>query len=130
MFKRVEVKKTEYLKTKMTEPGVIMGPHQIALQKGPEYIRLTSFQDLSWRTMGRLAKQKVGDQQGLDENLLRAQMKIRPEEYLAYVYMATLVATIVGVVIAVVVGVILLNVIFARGILNTLIVAGLSFRFV
>ena len=126
MFKRVEVKKTEYLKTKMTEPGVIMGPHQIALQKGPEYIRLTSFQDLSWRTMGRLAKQKVGDQQGLDENLLRAQMKIRPEEYLAYVYMATLVATIVGVVIAVVVGVILLNVIFDVGIVITLIVAGLS----
>jgi flagellar protein FlaJ len=126
MFKRVEVKKTEYLKTKMTEPGVIMGPHQITLQKGPEYIRLTSFQDLSWRTMGRLAKQKVADQQGLEDNLLKAQMKIRPEEYLAYVYMSTLVAAIVGVVIAVVVGIFLLNLIMNVSLIVTIVVVVLA----
>jgi flagellar protein FlaJ len=86
-----------------------MGPHAIKLEKGalPDYIKLTGFQDLAWRTMGRYAKSKTNSLQQLDDSLLKAHMKIRPEEYLAYVYMATIVAAIVGVVIALVVGVLL-----------------------
>ncbi|HEX9908194.1 MAG TPA: type II secretion system F family protein [Thermoplasmata archaeon] len=124
-FKRVEVKRTEYLKTKLTEPGVVMGPHQVTLQKGPEYIRLSSFQDLAWRTMGRYAKEKVANQQGLEDNLLKAHMKIRPEEYLAYVYMATLVAGIIGVAIAVGVGIILFT-ILGVGIVLQIMVSALA----
>ncbi len=104
----MEIKSTEYLKTKMAR-GETMGPHAIKLEKGavPDYIKLTGFQDLSWRTMGRYAKTKTNSLQQLDDSLLKAHMKIRPEEYLAYVYMATIVAAIIGVVIGIVVGVVL-----------------------
>lgn len=108
-FKTVEVKKSEYLKTKMTHPGETMGPHQIKLEKGaiPDYIKLTKFQDLAWRTMGRYAKTKTSTLQQLDDGLLKAHMKIRPEEYLAYVYMAAIVTAIVGTVAGIFVGVVL-----------------------
>ena len=109
-FRRVEVKKTEYLKTKISG-GERFGPHTVLLPKGtvPDYIKLSSFQDLSWRTMGRYAKSKSQDLQQLDDSLLKAHMKIRPEEYLAYVLMATLVTAIVGIVIGVVVGIIIFS---------------------
>ncbi len=108
-FKRIEVQKTEYLKTKISQPGQKLGPHPIRLEKGavPEYIKLSSFQDLAWRTMGRYAKTKTAALQQLDDTLLKAHMKIRPEEYLAYVYMAALVLAIVGVILGVVVGIVL-----------------------
>lgn len=108
-FKRVEVKKTEYLKTKISQPGAKFGPHSIKLPKGavPEYIKLSPFQDLSWRTMRKTATTKAATLQQLDDTLLKAHMKIRPEEYLAYVLMATLVTAIVGIVIGIVVGLIL-----------------------
>jgi len=108
-FKRVETKKTEYLKTKMSTAGERLGPHTVRLVKGavPEYIKLSPFQDLSWRTMGRTAKTRTNQLQQLDDSLLKAHMKIRPEEYLAYVLMATLVSAIIGVVIGIVVGIVL-----------------------
>lgn len=108
-FRKVEVKKSEYLKTKMTHPGQTMGPHAIKLEKGaiPDYIKLTKFQDLAWRTMGRYAKTKTNTLQQLDDSLLKAHMKIRPEEYLAYVYMAAIVTAIAGVIAGIVVGVVL-----------------------
>lgn len=107
-FKRIEVDQTQYLKTKISQPGAKLGPHPIRLEKGavPEYIKLSSFQDLAWRTMGRYAKTKTSSLQQLDETLLKAHLKIRPEEYLAFVLMATVVLAIVGIVIALVVGVV------------------------
>ncbi len=103
------MKKTEYLKTKITMPGETIGPHTVRLVKGavPEYIKLSSFQDLAWRTMGKYAKRNVSVLQQLEDSLLKAHLKIRPEEYYAYVLMATIVMAIVGVAIAIVVGVVL-----------------------
>lgn len=108
-FKRVEVKKAQYLKTKISMPGETLGPHAVRMLKGsvPDYIKLSPFQDLSWRTMGRYAKTKTNQLQALDDSLLKAHMKIRPEEYLAFVYMSALVAVIIGVGIAIGVGVVL-----------------------
>jgi flagellar protein FlaJ len=110
-FKRVETKKSEYLKTKMLE-GEKFGPHTIRLPKGavPEYISLSSFQDLAWRTMGRSAKTKTNQLQALDDSLLKAHLKIRPEEYLAFVMMATLMSGIAGVIIGIVVGVVVFGI--------------------
>jgi flagellar protein FlaJ len=110
-FKRIETKKSDYLKTKMSDTGESFGPHTIRLAKGavPEYIKLSPFQDLAWRTMGRTAKTRTNQLQALDDALLKAHMKIRPEEYLAYVMMATIVAAIVGVAIGIGVGIILFS---------------------
>ncbi len=126
-FRNVEVKKSEYLKTKMSRVGETMGPHAVKLEKGavPDYIKLTKFQDLSWRTMGRYAKTKTNSLQLLDDSLLKAHMKIRPEEYLAYVYMATIVTAIVGVVIGIVVGVVLFG-LMGVGIIMRILVAVLA----
>jgi flagellar protein FlaJ len=108
-FKRVETKKAEYLKTKMSDSGERFGPHTVRLAKGavPDYIKLSPFQDLAWRTMGRSAKTRTNQLQVLDDTLLKAHMKIRPEEYLAYVLMATVVAAIIGVAIGIGVGIVL-----------------------
>ena len=109
-FKRVEGKKGQYLATKLAG-GEKLGPHSVMLPKGtvPDYIKLSSFQDLAWRTMGRTAKARAAGNQALEESLLKAHMKIRPEEYLSYVLMATLVAAIVGVAIGVGVGIVLFS---------------------
>ena len=126
-FKRIEVDKNKYLQTKISQPGAKLGPHPIRLEKGavPEYIKLSSFQDLAWRTMGRYAKTKTNSLQQLDDTLLKAHMKIRPEEYLAFVLMATLVLAIVGIVIAVVVGVVVFG-IMGVGIVMRVIISVLA----
>ena len=126
-FRRVEGKRAQYLTTKVTAPGETLGPHAVRLLKGavPEYIKLSPFQDLSWRMMGRKAKTKTAVLQQLDDSLLKAHMKIRPEEYLAYVYMATLVAAIVGVVVGIVVGVVIFGLMGVSLMLRVL-VAGAS----
>jgi len=126
-FKRIEVDKNKYLKTKISQPGAKLGPHPIRLEKGavPEYIKLSSFQDLAWRSMGRYAKTRTATLQQLDETLLKAHLKIRPEEYLAYVLMASLVLAIVGIVIAIAVGIVLFG-ILGVGILFRVMVSVLA----
>jgi len=110
-FKSLEVKKTEYLRTKISRGGQVMGPHIVTLEKGavPRYIDLSKFQTTAWRIMGRTAKTKTNTLQQLDDSLLKAHIKIRPEEYLAFVLMATVVAAGIGVAIAVIVGVLLMG---------------------
>jgi len=126
-FKRVEAKKGIYAKTKLSTQAEMWGPHAVKMQKGtvPEYIKLSSFQDLGWRTFGRYAKTKTNTLQVLDDALLKAHMKIRPEEYLAYVYMAALVAAIVGVAIGVGVGIVLFT-IMGVGLILRILVAAVS----
>src|SRR4030042_4976074 len=127
MFKQVEVKPAQYLKTKIATGGETIGPHAVRLVKGtvPEYIKLSPFQDLAWRTMGKYAKTKTDQLQVLDDFLLKAHMKIRPEEYLAYVLMTTLVAAMVGVVIAIVLGVVVFG-LLGVGLVLRVLVAGLA----
>lgn len=110
-FKRIEGRKKQYAETKVAQSRETIGAHAIRLPKGavPDYIKLSPFQDLSWRTFGRSAKAKTNLLQQLDDSLLRAHMKIRPEEYLSYVMMATLVTAIIGIVVGVVVGIVLLG---------------------
>ena len=108
VFRRVETKKTEYLKTKSAYKEH-MGPHTVRLAKGavPEYIKLSPYQDFCWRVMGRYATERAAGNQQLEDSLLKAHLKLRPEEYLAYVYMSTIISAIIGVAIAIVVGIIL-----------------------
>ncbi len=110
-FKSVEVKKDQYLRTKLAQRGEQMGPHLVRLPKGalPDYIKLTPFQDFSWKIMGRYASSKAEDNQALDDSLLKAHMKIRSEEYLAYVLMSTIIMAIVGIGIGIGVGIVMMG---------------------
>jgi len=108
MFKRVEAgKKSQYLQTKVAQGGDDIGPHPIRLPKGamPDYIKFSAYQDFCWRFMGRYATERVANNVALDEALLKAHMKVRPEEYYAYVLMTTIVTAIVGIGIGVGVGI-------------------------
>ncbi len=122
VFKRVEVKKSDIVKT-MGAHKDLFGPHVVRMRKGaiPDYVKLTPFQDLSWRVMGRYATEKAAGNQLLEENLMKAHMKIRAEEYYAYVVMATIIMAIVGIAIAVGVGVVLLGLLGASLMLRVII---------
>lgn len=124
VFKRVEGKKSDYTRTMGAQEGEDIGPHMVRLPKGavPDYVKLTPFQDMSWRIMGRYATEKATGNQVLEENLMKAHMKIRPEEYHASVVMATVIMVIVGIAIAIGVGVVLFG-ILGVGIMLRIIVA-------
>ncbi len=106
-FKKLETK-DRHLKTKKSREDAVSAPHLIRLPKGavPEYIKLSSYEELSWRVMGKFVRSRYTEDQELEENLLKAHMKIRPEEYMAYVYMTAAVlfavALIIGIVIAII----------------------------
>ncbi len=59
-------------------------PHIVKLPAGarPGYVSLTAFQHFAWKLMGSGLRNKKVDQD-LEENLLKAHMRLRPEEYLA-----------------------------------------------
>jgi flagellar protein FlaJ len=89
-----------------------MGPHLVRMAKGalPDYIKFTPFQDFSWKIMGGYASsKKTAEEQALDEALLKAHMKIRAEEYLAYVMMSTVIMAIVGIGVGVGVGIVMMG---------------------
>ena len=119
-FDKLEASKA-YVKTKRFRPddAGFRGPHQIRLAKGSKpaaYIKLTSFQETSWRFLGGFVESKFEPTQELQANLVQAHMKIRPEEYLAYVWMSTFIMVIVGVVIGVILGALL----FMLGVMDAL----------
>lgn len=106
-FQQLETK-GRHLRTKKSREDEMQTPHLIRLSKGavPEYIKLSPFNELSLRVMGKYVKSKYVEDQELEENLLKAHMKIRPEEFMAYIYMTAIVlfaiALVAGIVIAVI----------------------------
>ena len=112
-FSALDSKEGAFLKTKRLEEDLnaTMGPHLVRLPKGAstDYISLTPYQQFAWHSLGRAVKMKAREDPVLEENLLKAHMRIRPEEYTAVIWMNTIIAAIVGVVAGVVFGVILFN---------------------
>ena len=105
-FKKLETK-GRHLKTKRSRRGEehVMGPHLVRLPKGavPEYIKLTPFKELSWRVMGNYVKSKYTGDDDLEESLLKAHMKIRPEEYVAFIYMTAIVLAAISIVMGMII---------------------------
>lgn len=103
---------SSYLSSKRAESGEEIeryGPHVKRLPQStvPEYLTLTKYQKFCWRLMGPVVERRDVEDEELEQNLLEAHMKIRIEEYLAYVWMSTLLAAIGGAVAAVFMGLIL-----------------------
>ncbi len=81
--------------------------YKIRLPKGtlPSYITLNSYNKMAWKMMGRLAEKNVKNKKyaKLENDLLKAHILLRPQEYLAYVYFTTLLtgigSTIAGIFI-------------------------------
>ena len=76
-------------------------PHMIKLPAGsqPGHIGLTSFQRFAWRLMGSAVQGKKISED-LEENLLKAHMRLRPEEYLAVSYAAIFLTALISIIAA------------------------------
>ena len=106
IFARLETSKKQYMKSGAQDEASRMGPHLVRLSEGavPEYVKLTKYQQFCWRTMGRAVKVRSKPNPKLELSLLQAHMRMRPEEFTAYVWMTTIIAVIVSVVIAITLG--------------------------
>jgi flagellar protein FlaJ len=101
-FEKLETRGT-LTKTKRLRPGEQAGkaPHMVKLPKGakPVSVSLTPKQQVAWRMFGKFVQARKKEDPELEDSLLRAHIKLRPEEYLAVAWMNTTFAA-VGAVIA------------------------------
>jgi len=86
---------------------VLVRPVRVKRGDQPTPTALSPFQRWAWRTFGARASQKALDPT-LDENLVKAHMRIRADEYLANVLATTLIAGIALAVVGVGLGVVLI----------------------
>ena len=106
IFSRLDSTKKNYLKTKKSKETAELPPRIIKLPKGvrPDFIKLTPFQELSWRTLGSLVKLKAKPNPKLEQSLLQAQMRIRPEEFVAQIWMSTFLVFGISIAVSVLAG--------------------------
>jgi archaeal flagellar protein FlaJ len=101
-FEKLETRGT-LTKTKRFRPGERSGKgHRIVrLPKGakPVDVSLTAKQKMAWRMFGKFVEARRREDPELEENLLKAHIKLRPEEYLAVAWMNS-TFTAVGAVVA------------------------------
>ncbi len=99
------------MKTKRTsEHTTKWGPHLVKLPEGvlPDYIELTSYQMFCWRTMGKAVKLRAKPNPKLEQQLLQAHLRMRPEEYLSYVWMSVVLVLVGFLAVATLFGGVLL----------------------
>ncbi|HYM38622.1 MAG TPA: type II secretion system F family protein [Thermoplasmata archaeon] len=86
------------------------GAHLVKLPKGakPVNVSLTPREQLAWRTFGKFVQARDHENQELEDNLLKAHIRLRPEEYLAVAWMNTTIAA-AGAVAAALVATLLLS---------------------
>ena len=110
-FEKLETRGT-LTKTKRFRPGEEAGKghHVVRLPKGarPVNVDLQPKEQLAWRTFGKFVQSRKHDNPELEDNLLRAHIRLRPEEYLAVAWMNTTFAAVGAVVAALVASIFLL----------------------
>lgn len=107
MFKSLEVDRKDILGTKQAGSDDRIedyGPHLIRLPQSAraDQIALTPFQALAWRTLGRKVKNNGKSYPELGEKLLKAHIRIRPDEFVATCMMSAIIGSVVGVVAGIV----------------------------
>jgi flagellar protein FlaJ len=106
-FKGLETKKWSLFKTKRVKAEDIIegyGPHIVYLPKEavPSQIKLTPYQQTCIRIMGKKAKEQLDKYPDLEEWLLKSRIRMRPEEYLAYVLFTDLISKVTLIVLGLV----------------------------
>jgi flagellar protein FlaJ len=103
LFTRIDSTKRSYLRTKSATPAHSkeVGARVIKLPEGsvPEYVKLTPYQEFCWRTIGKTVVKRMRPNPRLELALMQAHMRLRPEEYTAYVWMTTLIVGILAAVV-------------------------------
>ena len=110
-FEKLETKRS-LVKTKSTRPGEKSETphHLVRLPKGakPVTVSLRPWEEFSWRRFGAFVQARGREYPELEETLLKAHIKLRPEEYLAVAWTTTTVAFVLGLIGAFVVAVLML----------------------
>ena len=112
-FGRLETRKT-MTKTKRSRPGeeetgLVTSHRLIRLPKGarPVSVPLTPFKEFCWRVIGPFVLARYRENQDLEDDLMRAHIRMRPEEYLAFAWMSITILAVVSAVLALVFGILL-----------------------
>ena len=112
-FGQLETKRT-LAKTKRFRPGgeetkLAVQHRLIKLPKGakPVTVPLTKYQEMCWRIMGPFVLARYKENQDLEDDLIRAHIRMRPEEYLAVAWMTTTLIAVSAVIMALVFGILL-----------------------
>ncbi len=112
IFKRFETSLSDYTTVKKAEEGEEKDlseiPHVIKLPKGafPAPEKLTKWQKLCRNLMGDFVEKFAKYNPTLESNLVKAQMGIRYEDYIAVIWMNTLVAAVMWIILSIVMGII------------------------
>jgi len=100
-FEKLETRRT-MSKTKRFRTGEAVDKphHMVLLPKGakPVSVALSPWQEFAWRTFGGFVQAHYKENQDLEDNLLKAHIKLRPEEYLANAWLNTTIAAVGSVV--------------------------------
>ena len=109
IFRRFETLYSDYTRTRKAEEDRDLTeiPHVIKLPKGafPTPEKLTAWHKMCRNLMGDFVEKFAKYNPTLEENLVKAQMGIRYEDYIAVIWMNTLVAAVVWIVMSIIIGV-------------------------
>jgi archaeal flagellar protein FlaJ len=129
LFKRMDTTKKLYIKTQSPEEAKEKEiPHIVRLPVGaaPEYNELTSIQQMGWRVFGKMVTNKNKVDLEFEDMMAKSHLRIRPEEYMAYVYMMTFIVAIVGIMLGVIVGIVLFGMMGVGIIMQLMVLIGLA----
>ncbi len=100
-FEKLDTRRS-ITKTKRFRPGeeTVVPHHMVLLPKGakPVTVALNSWQEFAWRTFGGFVQGHYKENQDLEDNLLKAHIKLRPEEYLAMAWLNTTIVSVAAVI--------------------------------
>ena len=109
-FEKLETRGT-LTKTKRFRPGeeAEEGAHLVKLPKGakPVNVSLSPREQLAWRTFGKFVQARRHENPELEDNLFKAHIRLRPEEYLAVAWMNTTIVAVAAVAAALVLALLL-----------------------
>jgi len=129
LFKKMDTTKKLYIKTQSPEEAKEKEiPHIVRLPVGaaPDYNELTSIQQMGWRVFGKMVTNKNKIDLEFEDMMSKSHMRIRPEEYMAYVYMMTFIVAIVGVIVGVIVGPVLFGMMGVGIVMQLIVLIGIA----
>jgi flagellar protein FlaJ len=114
-FEKFEVQRRDFFKIKRTVQKTT-GSYKIKLPKGsvPQYIKFNAMQKIAWKLLSRyMLTHNFKNKAKLEEDLSKAHILLRPEEYIAYSIFVSLIPVLPLIAIAIfffVIGIVLLSV--------------------
>ncbi|MCE5295919.1 MAG: type II secretion system F family protein [Euryarchaeota archaeon] len=107
IFSRLESSKKQYLHTKdVGGQKDESGPRLVRLPKGavPDYVKLSPYQKMCWKILGPIVNRVMKPNAKLELTLQQAHMRMRQEEYQAYMLMTTIIVLVLSAAVGILFG--------------------------